>query len=193
DRNKQGFVLMNDLPPQMRGLFPLADRNKDGKLTEKELQSFLGFLSEGPAAYAEVSIAEHGRSWFQLLDANGDNHLSPRELLTAWKRLAHLDVDGDGCLSPEELTRHFHIVFGRGSGLARGIVLVQGTTTPPPARTALPQNVPAWFRKMDVNGDGDVSRREFLGSTEDFQRFDRDGDGLIDAQEAIAADAASRK
>jgi hypothetical protein len=37
---------------------------------------------------------------------------------------------------------------------------------------------------MDVNGDGDVSRREFLGSEEEFRRLDADGDGLISLFEA---------
>jgi EF hand len=37
---------------------------------------------------------------------------------------------------------------------------------------------------MDRNRDGDISRREFLGPRADFDRLDRDRDGLIDAQEA---------
>ena len=40
---------------------------------------------------------------------------------------------------------------------------------------------------MDRNGDGDVSRREFLGTDEEFRRLDRDGDGLISAEEAEPA------
>jgi hypothetical protein len=52
---------------------------------------------------------------------------------------------------------------------------------------------PLWFRKMDRNRDGDVSRREFLGSDEEFARIDTDGDGLISLEEAIAADKTLRK
>ena len=47
---------------------------------------------------------------------------------------------------------------------------------------------PLWFQKMDINHDGDLSRREFLGTDEDFKRIDRDGDGLISAAEAEAYD-----
>ena len=50
-----------------------------------------------------------------------------------------------------------------------------------------------WFRKMDRNGDGDLSPREFLGTPEDFRRLDTDGDGLISLDEALRADTALRK
>ena len=52
---------------------------------------------------------------------------------------------------------------------------------------------PVWFQKMDRNGDGDVSRREFLGTDEDFRKIDTDGDGLIDMKEATAAEALFKK
>jgi Ca2+-binding EF-hand superfamily protein len=43
---------------------------------------------------------------------------------------------------------------------------------------------PLWFQKMDRNGDGDISPREFLGTDEDFRKIDADGDGLISSAEA---------
>ena len=41
---------------------------------------------------------------------------------------------------------------------------------------------------MDRNGDGDVSRREFIGTDEQFKAIDTDGDGLISVEEAEAFD-----
>ena len=60
---------------------------------------------------------------------------------------------------------------------------------PSMARSARRSGKPAplWFQKMDRTRDGDVSRREFLGTDEEFRRIDTDGDGLIDAKEAEAA------
>jgi hypothetical protein len=52
---------------------------------------------------------------------------------------------------------------------------------------------PLWFRKMDRNHDGDVSRREFLGTDEQFRKIDRDGDGLISLEEANRAEELFRK
>jgi hypothetical protein len=36
---------------------------------------------------------------------------------------------------------------------------------------------------MDQNRDGDLSRNEFLGSGEQFRKFDADGDGLLSVPE----------
>ena len=52
---------------------------------------------------------------------------------------------------------------------------------------------PLWFHKMDRNGDGDVSRKEWLGTEEAFNEIDTDGDGLISAEEARAFEAKKKK
>ena len=50
---------------------------------------------------------------------------------------------------------------------------------------------PIWFTQMDRNSDGDISRREFLGTAAQFRQFDTDGDQLIDAEEAARAGPAA--
>jgi Ca2+-binding EF-hand superfamily protein len=49
-----------------------------------------------------------------------------------------------------------------------------------------------WFRKMDRNADGDVSRSEFLGTKAEFDAIDTDKDGLISLEEAEAYDKQNR-
>ncbi|HWA96990.1 MAG TPA: hypothetical protein VG713_00795, partial [Pirellulales bacterium] len=51
------------------------------------------------------------------------------------------------------------------------------------------EEAPRWFAKMDRNGDGDISPREFLGRSADFERLDVNGDRLISPAEAAAAAA----
>jgi hypothetical protein len=40
---------------------------------------------------------------------------------------------------------------------------------------------------MDANGDGAISRREFVGSAEKFAELDADGNGLLELAEAMKA------
>ena len=48
---------------------------------------------------------------------------------------------------------------------------------------------PEWFSDADFNGDGEISRGEFLGTAAQFTDMDRSQDGFIDAAEATALDA----
>jgi hypothetical protein len=48
---------------------------------------------------------------------------------------------------------------------------------------------PDWFRNMDRNSSGDLSREEFIGPDDQFKRYDTNGDRVISPQEAVSADA----
>lgn len=39
--------------------------------------------------------------------------------------------------------------------------------------------VPGWSGRMDRNRDSEPARREFSGPLEDFQRLDKNADGLL--------------
>ena len=56
-----------------------------------------------------------------------------------------------------------------------------------PGTDALPG--PEWFRRMDRNQDGDVSPREFPGTSEQFIQLDTDADRLISADEAMQVES----
>ncbi|MBI3823914.1 MAG: EF-hand domain-containing protein [Planctomycetes bacterium] len=187
DTKKRGYLELKDVQMDrqlqfLAQVFPIVDRDGDGKITEKELQAFADLQAGGADGFASLSIAESGRNLFKLLDANGDGRLSPRELKNAWTRLSHLDANKDGSIDRSELVRQFQLTVRHGP--TKGFDLRKpGMDTASP-RSVVSPKTPLWFRKMDRNGDGDVSPREFLGTREEFNRIDTDGDGLISPAEA---------
>src|SRR5262249_20182789 len=112
--------------------------------------------------------------------------LSIREMRNAWKRLAMHDRDGTGAVAKDQIPRQYELQVGGTPFVSGRVPVMQPGTTRPVS--APEQRGPLWFRKMDVNGDGDVSEREWLGSMEDFRKIDTDGDGLISVEEAEKAD-----
>src|SRR5262245_23253190 len=194
DPDKRGYLEKEDVArPQGRlfqRIFDYADRDGDGKLTQKELTALVELEARAVPCLLSMSAGELGRGLFEALDMNHDGRLSLREMRTACDRFA-----GDGnerVITKALLPRQFALTVGQ--GLYGGFVSPQVVQDPaagaPPRRT---ETGPLWLRQMDANGDGDVARREWFGTPEDFKRIDADGDGFISPEEAARADAAMRK
>jgi Ca2+-binding EF-hand superfamily protein len=182
----KSFVEEKDLSgPSVQTLKPylaLADRDGDGKLTMQEFTAFLELQFQFIDTPLSVAFFNLTPNWFVDLDTNRDGRLSRRELRDAWKTLSAKYPVVNGALERPNAKEEWNIAFSRGPMVP--IPALSYISPPPPP---VPTRGPLWFRKMDRNRDGFVSRREFLGTREEFDRIDTDGDGLIDPEEAEKA------
>jgi Ca2+-binding EF-hand superfamily protein len=194
DANNDGYLDSREIyqPPfAYVALLRLADRDGDGKISRKEFLDYYEVQSKVNASTTFLTIADRGRRLFAILDADGDGRLSQREMRTAWTRLAPWVGDGTS-ITRGQVPRHLRIALSHGRPPAH-LADVPGFAGSLPRRSEPRLRGPLWFRKMDRNRDGDVSRSEFLGTEEQFRRIDTDGDGLISVEEAERADAWFRK
>ena len=167
--------------------FPAVDADRDQKIFLKELLAYLEIQSALAEARTALVVSNESKTLFDVLDGDADGRLSRRELSRAQSRIDTWDADGDGRVAVAEIPSNYRMQFAIGRPVLLGNAArfqQQGMGVQAAMR---PKSGPLWFQKMDRNGDGDVSQREFLGPLEAYTRLDADGDGLIDATEAAAA------
>jgi Ca2+-binding EF-hand superfamily protein len=193
DQDGNGYLDMNEVnfDPLFRELFSFLDRDGDGKIFEKELIAALDEVEDLVAAastgVASIQLSENGRGLFGIIDSNGDGKLSIPELREMPKLVERFAADKVAGLAPNEVPRRFEATLSLGLNTVRQPFVNQfdfdGRMSQP-----RPQVGPMWFQKMDRNRDGFVSRREFLGTDEEFRKLDSNGDGFISLEEAEAAE-----
>ena len=198
DTDNNGYLEKSELtkdkdhPSPLAGLFDILDRDGDGKLYPKELADFVARQAEAARNRMVLTASDQGRAIFSILDLNRDRRLGNREVRGTLDRVATWDRDGDGRIAAEEIPHHYQLNIARGQLAAVGNQAVANFAGPMvPQPTEPSASGPSWFRRMDRNRDGDVSAREFRGPKAQFDRLDRDKDGLIDPAEAAAATTAA--
>lgn len=186
--------------PLFRNSFRLMDRDGDGKLYEKEIVAYLDKMRElqevAIRSCATLDITDQGRSLFNLVDANKDGQLGVREMRQMSRLVDLLDRDGDGRISRDEIPHRYRVDVRRGpaqANLPTDVALVVRTRVVNNQPDLARRSGPLWFQKMDRNRDGEVSRREFLGSDDAFRKIDSDRDRVISLEEARQADQMLRK
>lgn len=200
DKDNNGYLDEKEAKrnPLFMNLFKLMDADGDGMLYPKELAAYLERMQElqtsAGASCASMTITDTGRGIFDLIDANKDGKLTIRELRQMVESFKSLDKNGDGFISLDELPRKYNLQVRHGPNrLGFDSVYFEDVAMSPSKQAPTPSNGPVWFRKMDKNNDGDVSRREFLGTDHEFRRLDADNDGLISLAEATRFEEELRK
>jgi Ca2+-binding EF-hand superfamily protein len=168
--------------------FEVVDRNQDGEISEQEFADILQQDTTAHQSRIELVLTHQGDSLFDMLGGAGDRRLSARDLKATRDFLTRVDSDRDGTIHPTDLIGKYRISAELGqsaifrnstSGGMRGGMTNRSMGSP----DGTPGSGPAWFQKMDLNRDGDVSKREFLGPLSAFRRLDRDGDELLSPAE----------
>jgi hypothetical protein len=144
---------------------------------------------QGDASGGQLAIgaAIDGNPLMRLVDRDNDQRLTLRERQQLTGLFSALDRDGDGAVVTAEMPVPIRIAITLGPRVHELLatpVAAARAITPAEAAPAMP----AWFANMDKNGDRDLSRGEFLGTTEQFRQFDADGDGLLSVAEAAKLD-----
>jgi hypothetical protein len=156
----------------------------DGDYVEFSAAQGAARESESAATQIAIGAAFDGNPLLRLVDHDNDGRLTRRDRQEISGLFASLDRNGDGAVSSSEVPVPIRFAVTLGPHVHELLA-----TPVPAARATKPRaeapTAPAWFTSMDKNRDGDLSRGEFLGTTEQFKQLDRNGDGLLSIAEAL--------
>jgi Ca2+-binding EF-hand superfamily protein len=184
DKNKTTLTMVDHIPAIEVIAQPASDRVALSLgATRLSISAHNLTAGQDPAQAAmgsQLKLMVHDQSdpLVEVLDANADGRLGEREIASGAKRLLDFDANKNGQVDTNELPYSMVVAFLRGEQPGE-----QSFYRPQSARLLPAADAPSWFSHADFNGDGDVSRREFLGSGEQFSKLDSNGDGFISAGE----------
>jgi Ca2+-binding EF-hand superfamily protein len=165
---------------QFMAPFEAVDQDRDQQINLAEITSFMKQKQASARSQIVIAAGPVEDALFSALDGDNDARLDERELAEVGRRLNALDADLDGQVSVDEIPLKLSIRIIR--GLPQ---MGQAQYARPPAAPNVPAaEVPRWFVRMDANGDGAISRREFLGTSEQFEELDLDDDDFVESDEA---------
>jgi Ca2+-binding EF-hand superfamily protein len=149
-------------------------------------------LREGnpPADGRASDPNEEADKAFRVLDRNGDGELDADELTTALKDKKKLaDADGNGRISKDEYRAYFHQrVLVKVDALTAKTDPARGPDGKPAGKTDKAIALPEWFTTLDLDKDGQISLFEWRKAGRPiatFQEMDLNGDGLLTKEEYL--------
>ena len=182
DKNKDGFLTKDELPPRLMDFFDEADTNGDGKLDKKEVEQLLQMLrkrfGQAPAAKPDnkAEIEQLVDRILAQMDANKDGKISREEAMgPIAENFDELDTNKDGFLDRSELRKFAERVVSR-----RQLPPEKGKAQVPQPALEIPD-----FDALDRNADGRLTREELKGTryADLFDKIDSNKDGKITRKE----------
>ena len=185
DANRDGVVVRDEVPKKGLEAFDKilkhCDDNDDGKLQTEEMRSmatkmFRAAANDVPNASPE-DIAK--------MDKNDDGKVARSEFTGPAPLFGLIDLNRDGSLSKEEIEK-----FGEDKPFKNQ------PAPEPPAMQPRPGQSPGFgpgmlngerLRAMDANRDRKISRDEFQGPPQLFERLDLNKDGFISPEDRDSA------
>lgn len=153
DKNGDGFLQRDELPPAYRAAFERIDTNKDGKISREELTQ--GIASLRPRRRPSDVI-------YMLVEMSDSNEDSQREVQRAYEILRRLDRNKDGKIDADELkVGREHVANTRVDFLFKQLDANKDGRI---SREEAKGHVLANFADIDVNRDGFIDRAELLKS-----------------------------
>ncbi len=185
DRDRNGYIEEREAQRSstFRASFDQFDEDGDGKVFEDELTAVVDSRTKSAQSRTRMDVRNRGRDLFEILDLDRNRRLGRRELAQAVKRIQLWDTDKDGTISESEIPQLFQVSFGPGQPQFQG-VQIPGQTMRTSDDGPMASAAPKWFTKLDRNGDGELARREFPGTRDEFRKLDQNSDGVVDAAEA---------
>ncbi|OAI47609.1 hypothetical protein AYO44_01660 [Planctomycetaceae bacterium SCGC AG-212-F19] len=142
-------------------------------------------------------------SVFRKMDANGDGVLNYDEMSDNLRaERDKWDMNKDGVIDLNEFKAYFKAAMQQRMSEMSNAFAPSGNQAPaapeqhdedepkPVVYRAgkLPKELPAWFKQLDTDGDGQISMLEWRSggkSMDEFQKYDRNGDGFITIAEVL--------